>query len=110
MKQDDRVVNLGIVLKEIKRRKLATQADLSAYSGVSQSVISRILSGAKCKMKSDFDDLEKYANMLIRQDDAACDVSDIVQDAAARFLKIGSENELIASIEFARQLRAGGLA
>lgn len=93
-------------LRALKDRRLATQADLSAATGVDQATISRVLNGQRRRMTPRLVRLDKYVNMLLH----GGKLSREVQDAAKDFLvRGGTEAELIASIEHSADLVLGKL-
>lgn len=93
-------------LLALKARRLATQADLAAATGVDQATISRVLNGQRRRMTPRLVRLDKYVNMLLD----GGKLSREVQDAAKYFLvRGGTEAELIASIEHSADLVLGKL-
>jgi transcriptional regulator with XRE-family HTH domain len=106
MQEAKRIAGLAAKLHAIKARGLARQADLEEATGVDQSVISRVQRGHRKRMSATLERLDRYADMLL----SGPDVPDRVQEAARKFLVVGTESELVASIELARQLVARGLA
>ena len=101
--------DLAEKLRVVKARRLATQASISAATGVDQATISRVLNGQRRRVTPRLAALDEYANILLRGDS----LSPNVQEAAKSFLvRGGTEAELIASIEHSaalvlRKLRQG---
>ena len=98
--------DLAEKLRAVKSRGLATQAQLSAVTGVDQATISRVLNGRRRRITGPLVELEKYVVMLLRGEQ----LSSEVQEAARNFLvRGGTEAELIASIEHSAKLVLGKL-
>ena len=98
--------DLAEKLRAVKSRGLATQAQLSAVTGVDQATISRILNGRRRRITGPLVELDKYVVMLLRGEQ----LSSEVQEAARNFLvRGGTEAELIASIEHSAKLVLGKL-
>ena len=98
--------DLAKKLRAIKDRRLATQAELAAATGVDQATISRVLNGQRRRMTRRLVELEEYVNMLL----SGRKLSRQVQDAARDFLvRGGTEAELIASIDHSADLVLGKL-
>lgn len=87
-------------LKLIRARRLATQAQIEASTGVDQGTISKALNGKRRRVNERLQILDKYANMLVRKDE----LPPAVSHAAREFLIFGSEAELVASIEHCARL------
>ena len=93
--------DLAEKLRVIRARRLATQAQIAAATGVDQPTISRILNGQRRRATPRLAGLQKYVNMLLRKEK----LSPKVQEAAKSFLvRGGTEAELIASIEHSADL------
>lgn len=105
MQEETRIADLAVKLRAIKRRGLATQAEIESATDVDQTVISRVQNGRRKRMSAGLERLDKYADMLL----SGGDVPERVRLAACRFLVVGTETELVASIDLARQLVGRGL-
>ena len=107
MQMDDvvRLAALWDVLRGISAKKLATQVSIEEETGVDQTVISRIANGRRKRFSENLIPLERYANMLTGRNA----IPPAVEQATKEFLIVGTESELIASIELARRLVAGRL-
>ena len=98
--------DLAEKLRAVKSRGLATQAQLSAVTGVDQATISRVLNGRRRRITGPLVELDKYVFMLLGGEQ----LSSEVQEAARNFLvRGGTEAELIASIEHSAKLVLGKL-
>lgn len=100
-----RLETLREALRGIKTKKLATQTMLEDRTGVDQTTISRVINGRRKRFSDNLLPLERYANMLL----GMSSVPAAVERATKEFLVVGTESELIASIELARRLVAGRL-
>jgi len=87
-------------LKLVRARRLATQVDIEASTGVDQGTISKVLNGKRRRANDRVRALDKYANMLLKEDTLPLAVS----HAAREFLIFGNEAELVASIEHCARL------
>ena len=93
-------------LRAVKSRGLATQAQLSAATGVDQATISRVLNGRRRRVTAPLGRLEEYVDMLLGDEE----LSSEVQEAAKSFLvRGGTEAELIESIKHSARLVLGKL-
>jgi transcriptional regulator with XRE-family HTH domain len=91
---------IGPEAKAIRARRLATQAQIEASTGVDQGTISKALNGKRRRVNERLQILDKYADMLIGKDE----LPPAVSHAAREFLIFGSEAELVASIEHCARL------
>lgn len=89
-------------LRSVKAKGLASQQALENATGVDQTVISRIMNGHRRRFSEGLAPLENYVNMLLGKGE----IPAAVQLATKEFLVVGTESELIASIQLARQLVA----
>ena len=98
------LAGLSDKLGAIKRRNLATQTQLSEFTGVDQATISRVLNGERRRVNESLLRLDEYVNMLLQDGELSKDI----QQAAQKFLsRGGTEAELIASIEQSSKLVLG---
>ncbi len=93
--------DLAEKLRAVRARRLATQVQISAATGVDQATISRILNGRRRQATARLVRLEEYVDMLLGEEK----LSPRVQEAAKSFLvRGGTEAELIASIKHSADL------
>ena len=93
--------DLAEKLRAIKRRRLATQAQIAAATGIDQATISRVLNGQRHRVTRPLSELHEYVYMLLGDERLSVEV----QEAAKSFLvRGGTEAELIASIEHSADL------
>ena len=98
------LADLSDKLGAIKRRNLATQAQIYEFTGVDQATISRVLNGERRRVNESLLRLDEYVNMLLQDGELSKDI----QQAAQKFLsRGGTEVELIASIEQSSKLVLG---
>ena len=100
---DPFLVELAEKLQVIRHRRLATQTQIEADTGIDQTTISRASALRRRRITPQLRDLMKYANMLIEPRPIAPGINQAVNT----FLRVGgSEAELIESIEHAARLVA----
>ena len=79
------LADLSDKLGAIKRRNLATQAQIYEFTGVDQATISRVLNGERRRVNESLLRLDEYVNMLLQDGELSKDI----QQAAQKFLSRG---------------------
>ena len=98
---------LAVKLLAVRHRRLATQKEIEAATGVDQGTVSRVLRGKRRRVTDPIIRLDRYVNMLLN----STNVSEEILGAATAFLgRGGSEAELIASIHHSADLVSRRLA
>lgn len=99
------ISDLARKLRQIRRKRLATQKQMESATGVPQETISKVIHLKRRRRSPALTALDNYANMLLKKMDIG--VSLEITDAVAEFLSVGSEADLIASIKMCTNLASG---